>query len=337
MNAPSRADQRESVHPSDRLRQGVDIGVLIAEIAAFYQLGSVVSYSEITVGYEDCNVIIETTTGKYVTKLFARSRTKDEVDRYVLIMQKTEAAGVRHASLLRGRDGKYVFCSNGTFATTSKFISGKTFYELDRAPNHQELQDILVQITKMNAVDCRPSYVAGQWAVPNIRTLFEQTKRYISHSDAELAEHCMHRYEAIDTSVLPHGFVHGDLRKTNILLGDDGKVYLLDFFLTNWLPRVQELAVIAASLLHEPTRTTPLEEICAQLASMYGGLTESEMVCLPDYVRAAITMEFLGGFYEKHVKHIDNEENDYWLRAGAEAWAEYIRPTSASACPADPA
>lgn len=334
MNAQKHTILRDAVHPSDRLRQGVDVGTIIAEIVAFYQLGNVVSYSEITVGYEDCNVIVETTTGKYVTKLFARSRTKAEVDRYVLIMQKTEAAGVRHASLLRGNDGGYVFCSNGTFATTCKFIAGSTFYELNRAPHPHELQDILAQIKKMNAVDCRPPYIAGQWAVPNIRTMVEQTKAYITPIDAELAAHCMRRYEAIDKSALPYGFVHGDLRKTNILLGDDGKVYILDFFLTNWLPRVQELAVIAASLLHDPNCTAPLEDICAQLAAMYDGLTEHEMACLPDYARAAVTMEFLGGYYEKYVKLVDNEENDYWLRAGAEAWDAHVRPISASVCPA---
>ncbi len=37
----------------------------------------------------------------------------------------------------------------------------------------------------------------------------------------------------------------------NTIKGDDGKIYIIDFSVANWYPRIQELAVMAANLLHE--------------------------------------------------------------------------------------
>ncbi len=52
-------------------------------------------------------------------------------------------------------------------------------------------------------------------------------------------EQAMARYAEILVDDLPHTFVHGDFTKANVLNGDDGKVYILDFSVANWYPRIQ--------------------------------------------------------------------------------------------------
>jgi Ser/Thr protein kinase RdoA (MazF antagonist) len=128
----------------------------------------------------------------------------------------------------------------------------------------------------------------------------------------------MGQYEAAPIKDLPHAFVHGDIIKTNTLKGEDGKIYILDFSVANWYPRVQELAVIVANLLHD--KNTPgLEAQCRLVADEYSdftSLTVTERKHLPTCALAAIAMEFMGSHQEKYVNGIDNEETEHWLASG---------------------
>lgn len=102
---------------------------------------------------------------------------------------------------------------------------------------------------------------------------------------------------------------------------DDGKIYVFDFSVANWYPRIQELAVIIANLLHDDNDDLSLEDkskLIADEYSQFSPLTDEERRYLPDYALAGIAMEFLGAHQEKFINGIDNEENAYWMKLGRE-------------------
>jgi Ser/Thr protein kinase RdoA (MazF antagonist) len=73
---------------------------------------------------------------------------------------------------------------------------------------------------------------------------------------------------------------------------------VLDFALANRWPRLQELAVIAASLLHGSPDALPARmDTVARLYSAAGPqpLTAVEEAAVPAFGRAAAAMELLGG------------------------------------------
>src|SRR5690606_12517683 len=108
--------------------------------------------------------------------------------------------------------------------------------------------------------------------------------------------------------------------KANVIKGEDGKIYILDFSVANRYPRIQELAVIVANLLHDDSETT-LEGKCEQVANEYSEfnqLTEQERQHLPAYALAGVAMEFMGAHQEKYINGNDTEETDYWLSLGRE-------------------
>jgi Ser/Thr protein kinase RdoA (MazF antagonist) len=83
-----------------------------------------------------------------------------------------------------------------------------------------------------------------------------------------------------------------------VLLSPDGEVTILDFALANRWPRLQELAVIAASLMHSAPGTLP--ERMRRVACMYSAvaavpLTAQEEQALDEFGRCAAAMELLGG------------------------------------------
>jgi Ser/Thr protein kinase RdoA (MazF antagonist) len=146
--------------------------------------------------------------------------------------------------------------------------------------------------------------------------MLEKVRQFVAPEDLQLAEQAVERYEAIPVETLPHAFVHGDFTKANIMKGDDGEIYVFDFSVANWYPRIQELAVIVANLLHDNTSERSILEICNLVADEYGLLTDEERKHLPTYTLAGVAMEFLGAHQEKYINGIDNEENDYWMSLG---------------------
>lgn len=312
-------ESKIALAPKDRLAESASIDVLVQHIAEAYSLDEVVGYSEICVGYEDCNVIIETTTEKYVAKLFARTRTDEEVNRYLEIMKKVAEAGVSHPELLINRNGSYVLHHLDVWMVLANFIGGSTFYDLNRTPSDQERRVILGELSKINQIDHSPPYIAGSWIVPRFYDMYEKTKPYLTADEIEMLEYVAERYDRIPFDDLERCFIHGDIRTTNVLLGDNNKIYILDYFLANNYIKIQELAVAAATLFFDPSSTKTLDELCGDMVREYGDLHVQDSKFLADYTLAVFAMEFMGGTYARNVQKNLTEENTYWLERGKAA------------------
>lgn len=314
-----KADKRSSV---DRLNYSGSLKPVIDDACAAYNIGTRRAFSIIPVGYEDCNIVVETEKGKYLAKIFQKARTPQDIYRYRTIMEKTIEAGVNHPPLLQTQEDGSLFSdpeANGLTLVVMKFIEGKTFLELDRAPEEEELRRVLEQAARVNRINHHPTYLSDSWAVPNIREMFERTRKFIEPRDLKRVEQVIAIYNSIPVKRLPHRFVHGDLTKANILKSDDGNIYVLDFSCANWYPRIQELAVIAANLLYDGEASLrERTELVIREYRRFNQLTIEERKHLYNYALAAAAMEFMGSHQEKYINGNDTTETDYWMNLGRE-------------------
>jgi Ser/Thr protein kinase RdoA (MazF antagonist) len=310
----------ESQKPTDRLNYTGDLQPVVERLCEAYDIGVPRSVSVVEVGYEDCNVVLETDQAKFLAKMFAKTRKPEEIGRYTTIMQKVVEAGVNHPELLTTSSGEVTYTDSGITLVLMRFIEGETYFELDQNPNDTERKAVLEQAAKVNGIDYKPPFLFDSWAIPNIKAMFDKVKQFIEPDDLALAEQAMTQYEAIPVDELPHAFVHGDFTKTNVIKGKDGKIYIIDFSVANWYPRVQELAVIAANLLHDGDDMS-LTDRCQLVAddySEFSPLNEDERRYLPSYALAGVAMEFMGAHQEKFINGNDTDETEYWLDLGRE-------------------
>ncbi len=310
----------ETQTPAHRLNYTGDLTPVIERVCKTYDVGQLSASSIVEVGYEDCNVVIETDQAKFVAKMFAKTRTPEDITRYVTTMEKVVQAGVHHPELLTTDNGETTYSDSGVTLVLMRFVDGKSFLELDRSPSDEERKSVLEQAAKVNSIDYEPPYLFDSWAIPNIHAMLEEVEQYIAPEDLPLVEQAIAGYDAIPTDDLPHCFVHGDFTKANVIKGEDGKIYILDFSVANRYPRIQELAVIAANLLHDDGEET-LEQKCERVADKYNEfnpLTDRERKHLPAYALAGVAMEFMGAHQEKYINGNDTEETDYWLSLGRE-------------------
>src|SRR3989344_2287 len=145
--------------PIDRLNYKGSLDLVVDRLCTAYRVGKPTDFSVIDVGYEDCNVIITTLKDKYVSKIFSKSRSPQDITRYSAIMEKAVEAGVNHPPLIKTTDGGVVHIdsqANSLSMVLMEFVEGKSFLELNRAPDAEELQKVLEQAAKVNRIVHHP-------------------------------------------------------------------------------------------------------------------------------------------------------------------------------------
>ncbi len=303
--------------PLERINYSGDIEILLTDVCIVFQIGKFIIFTVIETGYEDCNIKLETSTGLYLVKIFSKQRTTDDVKRYVQIMEKVLAAGVHHPKLEKTNKQHFLFERDAIQLIVMQFIQGRSFLEMERTPDTAERQAILEQAARIHSIEYHPPFFFDSWAIPNIQQMFKKVGTYIQAADLPLVKQAIAEHNKIPVRELPQCFVHGDFTKANILKGDDGKIYILDFSVANWYPRIQELAVIAANLLYE--KGNSLAETCTAIAKEYSALkalSEVEIEHLYSYALAGVAMEFMGAHQEKYINGNSSEETEYWLNLG---------------------
>jgi len=316
----------ETQSATSRIEYSGDITSLIGRMSAAFQIGEATQFSVVEVGYEDCNVVIEAGEKRFFAKLFAKDRTPEEIARYTQIMKTVVNAGINHPELLRIKQDQVVYKDGLVSAVLMPFIQGKTFFDLDRTPNQEEQQAITEQAALINRVTYKPSFLFDGWAIPNIKQSFDRVREFMSEEDKGMVEKAIKTYETIPIGNLPHAFVHGDLTKANVMKGEDGKMYILDFSVANWYPRIQELAVMAANLTHDSQST--LSDRCISIAkdySKFNSLTSEENNSLYPYALAGVAMELIGAHIEKFINGNEGEETDFWLSLGRDGLREALQ------------
>ena len=62
------------------------------------------------------------------------------------------------------------------------------------------------------------------------------------------------KFDYIDFTKLEHSFVHGDIVSSNVMRDKNGKLWIIDYAVSNYLPRIVDLAVSAYNLCTDPKR-----------------------------------------------------------------------------------
>src|ERR1700733_7344480 len=159
-------------------------------------------------------------------------------------------AGVRHPRLHADAAGGHVHAYDGHRLLVMDFAPGQTFYELGRPPDEAELAAVVEQAARIHGSDAHPEPVFDSWAIANLVPLAGQVGDLLDREQRRLVDGAIAELARVDFASLPSALIHADLTAGNVLLGPDGEITVLDFALANRWPRLQELAVIAASLLH---------------------------------------------------------------------------------------
>lgn len=305
-------------HPfQERINYQGGLTPLLQNVCGSFGIGEYQALEVIPAGYEDFNLAMQTDRGKFFVKIFASSRSGEDCDRYVEIINKVVQAGVSHPRLLGPLfqasidDKKDRLC-------VMEFVEGQTFFDLRELPTQEEQQQIIEQAALINQINLKPTPLYDSWAVTSFPREYESKSQHLNPEDKPFVDASLQEFRTVDLIQLPHAFVHGDIIETNVMRGADGKIWILDFAVANYYPRIQEFAVVISHLLFDADPQTFRENYKRALEQYqeHIPLTEEEIKALDIFIRAAFAMELLSSNFEKKVKNNNSAENEHFLELG---------------------
>ena len=317
-------------HFYERIGYDGELSDISKTVCKDYDLGEFVSDKFVAFGYEDFNFILETTKGKYFIKIFSNFRSDDGCHRYVDVMLKVMEKGISIPKLFKSSQGYFhVTVVNDTKLrlVVMEFVDGENYFTMANKPSLDDIRELARQAALTNTIEIHPSFVYDSWAIVNFIKEFEKKGKYLSQEDLEMIKPLVTEFKEMKIDELPPCFVHGDFIVTNVMKDENNKIWVIDFSVSNYYPRIQELAVMACNLLFDENSKergkrnlkTALEEYQKIIK-----LTSRELETLPTYIKLAHAMHVLSANYEKIVEKNNSDENEYWLNEGRKGLIQMI-------------
>ena len=197
-------------------------------------------------------------------------------------------------------------------------IKGKTFYELKVEPTIEESKFIANQATIINQIKIKPEFIYDQWAIINFCKEYKKKEKYLNDEDKKSLDSLYNKFLNYNIGKLPHCFVHGDILRTNVIKTDEGRLYIIDFAVSNYYPRIIELSVLYCFFININNfqKTEKMFNIVMTEYQKTTKLTSMEIAELPFFLKLAHAMHILQANYQKVVENNISTENEYWLELG---------------------
>lgn len=305
-----------------RIKFAGNIRPVLERIALDYKLGAYKAHRVIPVGYEDYNLALTTEKRKHFIKIFASYRSKTDCKRYIEIIRQALRCGVRHPKLYKSPRG---FLHSLDFDKVTlrlcvmEYVDGDSLYALGGNLSPGKARFLIKQAAFINQIKLKPKFVYDSWAVSNFLKEYRKKRKYLSNTAIKVLDKLAKEFSKLRLAALPHCLVHGDIIKTNVLKDKTGKLFIIDFSVSNYYPRIQELAVLLCSCLFDekhPERIAQQRDFAIREYQKYTRLTGKEIKAFPIFCDVAHAMHILQATYEKEVLHNNGQENAYWVRLG---------------------
>ncbi len=317
----------------DRINLNTDLSRISRLICNEYEVGEYISDTIITVGYEDFNYILETTTGKYCVKIFHKERTDKDCKNYIDRIELALSTDINTPKLYKTNNGseciievdgvKYRLC-------LFDYINGNSFFDLGIIPNEDEIKEIIRQMANIHKQQLNSAFIYDKWAIVNFIEEFEDKKQYLNERDYKKLSELLIRFKDIDMKKLPYAFTHGDIISTNIMKDNNGKLWIIDFAVSNYLPRIVDLAVSSCNLCLNPEsikETRSKTKMILKEYEKYNKLTDYEKEVFPIFFDIANAMGILQisylisqgetseedkFWYNESEKGLEFSDNNFW-------------------------
>jgi len=305
-----------------RIGFDVDLGEISKSICKEYGLGEFINYKPVLIGYEDFNLFLTTKKRKFFVKIYAKFRTIDDCKRNIEIMVSALTAGVSIPKLYKSNQG-YLHILRISHATlrlcVMDCIDGQDFFSSEALITKKDRLSVMHQASLIDSINIKPKKVYDSWAIINFQSEFDKKSQYLDSGDLKLIKPLIKEFQNLEIEKLPHCFAHGDIIRTNVIKDKKGRIWIVDFSVANYYPRVQELAVLACDVLFNPNSKKESEQNLKNALNEYQKLvklTQRELASLPAYVKLAHAMHVLCATFEKKANNNHSKENEYFLNIG---------------------
>ncbi len=206
-----------------------------------------------------------------------------------------------------------------------EYIPGVTLDLLDHPLSQAQVLDLATQVALVHTLPPTPNPSYDHWSV---RHLAEEFPRAGLHGDDKvMVVEAVERYlPRLSSSTSDRVLIHADLVPTNIILGEDGLLYVIDLGRADAGSAAQEWAIIVSHTLLADTHGPGLPSLARTAIDEYRRLRPDGTDDLEPSLTAycvCVNAAYIVAAHRVLSEGLHNEENQYWLDRSRQAlrWA----------------
>ena len=302
----------------DRINLNTDLENISKEICKKYNLDEYISDELILVGYEDFNYILNTTKGKYCVKIFNKERTNKDVNNYIDRIELASTLNINTPKVYRVKNNclQIIDINNNQYRLcVFEYVNGKSFYDLNEILTEKEIKEIIKQMVYIHNAKLDSEYIYDKWTITNFIKEYKDKKNYLDKKYIDIFNKLTNRLEKVDFNKLVYSFVHGDIISSNVMKDKNNKLWIIDFAVSNYLPRIVDLAVTSCNLCLNPNskaKTIESTKMILEEYQKYIKLNEYELETFPLFYDLANAMGILQISYLNSIGEASDEDK-FWL------------------------
>lgn len=276
-----------------------------SQLLATLGLGELLALQPVASGIENTNYFVSSNHGDWVLTLFERLRA-DQLGYYLALMQHLARQELPVPGPQADAAGRLLHQVAGKPAALVNRLPGFSL-ELPNAHHVQQLGRTLAQMHHAVAsfTEVQPNLRGAAWREATAHTV----RRLLSPDDAALLDQEMQHQQQMwpQAQALPHGAVHADLFRDNVLFdglpGRERVSGVFDFYFAGHDSLAYDLAVVLNDWcidLHSGQLLTDRAEVLLAAYQSQRPLTGAELRLLPSLRRAAALRFWLSRLADWH-------------------------------------
>lgn len=267
----------------------------------------------VEVGYEDFNFILETKDEKYFVKIFHKDRSVKDCIKYMDRIKLSNKISINTPKVIYSN--KIDINEKELKFVVFEYIDGKSFLDLKQMPDETEIKEIIRQMAIIHNTELKSEFIYDMWTITNFTDEFDKKGKLVETKYYEKFKELSKELKMIDLNKLPHSFVHGDIISSNVIKDKNNKLWIIDFAVSNYLPRIVDLVVTGCNLCLDyksKENTIRNMKLIIDDYEKYNKLTDYEKQIIPLFWNIGNAMGIL---QIESLKQNDDylDEDKYWL------------------------
>jgi len=312
---------------TNRVGSVIALPALLDNIASSYALGDIIASVPILIGYQDYNVDLTTSKGRYVVKIFSKEKSKERIDDVVWAYAHSAKLGVPVAQIIQTPDKRPVIEISGdsrpVYACVFAYFPSKP---LTRVPVTDTDLDLLTNA--MAAIHRIPKTVHRYYdtlGIINLTDLYKKNNAALNTEELAIITPVVAKMSKIDFSAFPHSIIHGTFEKENVLKNPTGEIRLLDFGCMDYNASILDIATYIANftLYLDDTRRTHVAHRILEVYEQSRPLTSAERAALPTLIRSQFAAHAIHMTYYMRIDHDMTKQTQTWLDRGWDGLRTY--------------